>query len=94
MGSRRAWSFRILGAPSLEHGEARREDREQRGHSTAVFGEQDGGVLLKRKPQIFEATIVVDANLAKPESAHVTLLGGPSGEWYGWPRAAAAARAS
>ena len=71
--------------PSLEHGEAHREGREQRGLSAAVLGEENGGVLLERKPQIFEATIVVDANLAKPESAHVTLLGGPSGESYGRP---------
>ena len=78
----------------LEHGEAHREGVEQRGLSAAILGEEDRGIFLDRKPQLFEATVVVDADLAKPESAHVTLRGGPSGESYGMPFAAAAASAS
>ena len=34
----------------LNHGEAHREGRKQRGLATAVLGEQDGCVFLERKP--------------------------------------------
>ena len=78
----------------LYHGEAHRESGEQRGLPSTVLGEEDGGVFLERKPQLVEATVVVDAEFAELESAHVALLGGPSGESYGMPVAVAAASAS
>ena len=78
----------------LNHGETHGKGREQRGLSAAVLGEEDGGVVFEWQRQIVEATVVVDAELAELESAHVALLGGPSGESYGMPFAAAAASAS
>ena len=79
---------------TLEHSKTHSKRREQRGLSTAVLGEQDGRVFFEREPQLFETTVGIDADLAKLESAHVTLLGGASGESYRRPLAAAAASAS
>ena len=77
----------------LNHGEAHGEGREQRGLPSAVLGEEEGGVFFEWQRQLVEATVVVDADLAELESAHVALLGGLSGESYGMPFAAAAASA-
>ena len=55
----------------LNYGEAHREGSEERGLTTAILGEDDGGVFFEWQRQLVEAAVVVDAELADLESAHV-----------------------